>query len=325
MIEKYQAFFDTIKLTELAPFSDSFRQQIQHRLDARSFSECHQWQAIIDHLPAVENLHYQLNTEAITLSSSTNFSPQESVALKQQLMQLHPWRKGPYHIFDHLIDTEWRSDTKWQRIAPHITNLNNRLVLDVGCGSGYHCWRMRGEQARLVVGIDPMLKFHFQFEIIKHYLSHEPVFVLPMMCEDLPTNMQIFDTVFSMGVLYHRKSPFEHLEELKQALRQGGELVLETLVIEGDANSVLIPKDRYAQMRNVWFIPSVKAMENWLARAGFINIKTVDVTITTNEEQRTTEWMTFHSLTDFLDVNDNSKTIEGYPAPMRATFIANKP
>lgn len=72
--------------------------------------------------------------------------------------------------------------------------------------------------------------------------------------EQLPL-IKAFDTVFSMGVLYHRKSPIEFLQQLKSQLRPGGELMLETLVVEGDENTVLMTGDRYAQMRNVWFYP----------------------------------------------------------------------
>ena len=139
----------------------------------------------------------------------------------------------------------------------------------------------------------------------------------------MPVNLACFDTVFSMGVLYHRKSPFEHLEELRSFLKPGGQLVLETLVIEGDENSVLVPGDRYAQMRNVFFIPSSKALTNWLERVGFSNVRVVDEGITSQEEQRATDWMTFHSLVDFLDPEDENKTIEGYPAPRRAVLIAD--
>lgn len=64
-----------------------------------------------------------------------------------------------------------------------------------------------------------------------------------------------------MGVLYHRRSPLEHLWQLKDQLVQDGELVLETLVVEGDENTVLVPGDRYAQMRNVYFIPSALALK----------------------------------------------------------------
>jgi len=101
--------------------------------------------------------------------------------------------------------------------------------------------------------------------------------------------------------------------------------VLETLVIEGDEHSVLVPGDRYAQMRNVYFIPSAAALKNWLEKCGFVDVRIVDVCTTTLEEQRRTEWMITESLAEFLDPNDSSKTIEGYPAPVRAVLIARKP
>jgi len=126
-----------------------------------------------------------------------------------------------------------------------------------------------------------------------------------------------------MGVLYHRLSPIDHLKELKTFIRSGGELILETLIIEGDDSDVLIPEDRYAKMRNVWFIPSTNLLIRMLQRVGFINVRVVDINQTRIEEQRSTDWMTFESLPDFLDPNDSNKTIEGYPAPKRAVILAN--
>ncbi len=142
--------------------------------------------------------------------------------------------------------------------------------------------------------------------------------------EDLPPDLACFDTVFSMGVLYHRKSPFEHLFELRGALRPGGELVLETLVVEGDEKTVLTPEGRYAKMRNVWFIPSVPLLEIWLQRCGFSDIRCVDVNRTSVDEQRATEWMIEESLAAFLDPDDPLRTMEGHPAPLRAIMVAKK-
>jgi len=51
----------------------------------------------------------------------------------------------------------------------------------------------------------------------------------------------------------------------------------------------------------------------------------VDVTDTTIDEQRSTDWMRFNSLQDFLDPENPSRTVEGYPGPRRATVIAEKP
>jgi len=148
--------------------------------------------------------------------------------------------------------------------------------------------------------------------------------LLPLGIEQLP-ELAAFDTVFSMGVLYHRRSPLDHLYQLKSQLVSEGELVLETLVVEGDQHQVLVPGDRYAQMRNVYFIPSTGALQSWLEKCGFVDVRLADVSVTSCDEQRRTAWMTSESLADFLDPNDASKTIEGYPAPRRALFIAKKP
>jgi len=242
------------------------------------------------------------------------------------LQHLHPWRKGPYELAGVAIDTEWRSDWKWARIAPHLAPLVGRRVLDVGCGNGYHLWRLAGAGAALAVGIDPTQLFLAQFLAVRHFVGETPpVHLLPIGIEDLPPGLGAFDTVLSMGVLYHRRSPIDHLLDLRGALRAGGELVLETLVIEGGEGRVLVPQGRYAKMRNVWFIPSTAELERWLRRAGFRHVRTVDVTATTTDEQRATAWMRFESLANFLDPADPTRTVEGHPAPRRAVLLAEAP
>lgn len=320
----YPRFLQHIKGTPFDNFTAAFEEAINKRLQQRVFGEQQQWQDAIDNLPELAISQAQLSGDIVSLESDTALNSTQQSTLIDTLKILHPWRKGPFSFFGTHIDTEWRSDWKWQRLLPHISSLEGRSVLDVGCGSGYHCWRMRGAGAKLVVGIEPMLKFLYQFQVMKRYLADEPVFVLPLTCEEMPATRK-FDTVFSMGVLYHRKSPIAHLEELKQSLRQGGELVLETLVVDGDEHTVLMPGDRYASMPNVWFLPSTAMLELWLKRLGFKNVRTVDVDTTSLDEQRSTDWMTFQSLADFLDPNDRSKTIEGYPAPKRAILIAESP
>ena len=137
--------------------------------------------------------------------------------------------------------------------------------------------------------------------------------------------MNWFDTVFSMGVLYHRKSPIDHLLQLKSLLCSGGELCLETLVIDGGKGDVLLPKNRYARMKNVWFIPSAIELSGWLERCGFKNVRVVNSSSTTIKEQRSTEWMPFESLSECLNMEDPGLTVENLPAPKRAIIIAVKP
>lgn len=324
----YKQFKSDLSNTSVDALSDFLISSVEKKLSEYTHGEREEWLRLLDALPEL-NTNNILLKESVTLGSAEELCQQltkeQIQQLTEELKKLHPWRKGPYNFYGININTEWRSDWKWDRLVPHISSLENRTVLDVGCGNGYHCWRMLGEKAKLVIGIDPSQKFLAQFSIIKKYLNHLPVHLLPIGIEDMPTEMikSGFDSVFSMGVLYHRKSPINHLLELKNLLNPNGELILETLVIDGDENQVLLPKDRYAQMRNVWFIPSVKALELWLDKCGFKNIRCVDVNQTSLQEQRATEWMHFHSLENYLDPDDHNKTIEGYPAPKRAIIIAN--
>ena len=281
------------------------------------------WEKSVDHLPLLQP--QQLDLLHSVSAQREDLSERQRQGIEKLLRNLMPWRKGPYSLYGTEIDTEWRSDWKWQRVAPHIGSLAGRTVLDVGCGSGYHMWRMVGAGAQLVVGIDPMQLFLCQFEAVRKLLGDDRrAHLLPLGIEQLPT-LQAFDTVFSMGVLYHRRSPLDHLLQLKNQLVSGGELVLETLVIEGDERDVLVPGERYAQMRNVYFIPSAPALKNWLEKCGFVDVKIVDYAVTSTDEQRRTSWMTSESLADFLDPHDPSKTVEGYPAPLRAVLVATKP
>lgn len=247
-----------------------------------------------------------------------------TASLTQTLRRFHPWRKGPFEILGVSIDTEWRSDLKWDRLIPHV-ELQDKLVLDVGCGNGYYGWRMLAAGARLVCGLDPMLLFVMQYEVLRKYAGPDSEirnFVLPTGDDVLTRPLRLFDTVFSMGVLYHRSSPIDHLQSLWMALRPGGQLILETLIIDDSDATVLVPSDRYAKMRNVWFIPSISMLLRWLQRTGFRDCRVLDVTVTTSDEQRRTDWMTFESLNDFLDPADVTRTIEGYPAPRRAIVTA---
>ncbi len=283
-----------------------------------------QWFNAVEHLPELTPSTLDLQ-QSVTAALLPDISQGQREGLEVRLRQLMPWRKGPYSLYGVNIDTEWRSDWKWERLAPHISPLQNRLVLDVGCGSGYHLWRMVGAGAQLAVGIDPMQLFVCQFEAVRKLLGNDQrAHVLPLGIEQLP-ELAAFDTVFSMGVLYHRRSPLDHLWQLKNQLVSGGELVLETLVIEGDENAVLVPGERYAQMRNVYFIPSALALVRWLEKCGFVDVRIVDHCVTTLEEQRRTSWMTTESLADFLNPSDHSKTSEGYPAPLRAVIVARNP
>ncbi|WP_108649760.1 tRNA 5-methoxyuridine(34)/uridine 5-oxyacetic acid(34) synthase CmoB [Dongshaea marina] len=304
-------------LTTLPSLLSNWQKEHQH-------GDFPRWQKVLTKLPQVTTRHIEIQ-DSVTLGQEGELTEGERKRTENLFRHLQPWRKGPYQVHGIHIDTEWRSDLKWDRLTPHISPLKGRYVLDVGCGSGYHMWRMLGAGAEFVTGVDPSALFLCQFEAIRHFANAEQkIHLLPLGIQELPP-LKAFDTLFSMGVLYHRRSPIDHLMQLKSHLKPGGELVLETLVIPGDEQDVLVPIDRYAKMRNIWFIPSSKALKLWLEKCGFEQVTIADETPTTFEEQRKTNWINTESLDDFLDPNDPSKTIEGYPAPLRALLIAKAP
>ncbi len=319
----YDDLFTDMVDTRLEPWLNTLREQLHEVLVNTPHGDMLRWQECLAALPEIAVDRVVLDGSAVSALTDEPLPAEQRERLQQLLKGLCPWRKGPFNLFGEYIDTEWRSDWKWDRVIDHISPLGGRQVLDVGCGSGYHMWRMLGEGAARVLGVDPSRLFLMQFEAVKRYVgSDSPVHLLPLKMEDIPPRLKAFDTVFSMGVLYHRKSPIEHLQELHGALRAGGELVLETLVIDGVLGEALMPEDRYAMMRNVWFLPSPDTLMLWLRRAGFHNARVVDVCRTTTDEQRPTQWMGYNSLKDFLDPEDSLKTVEGLPAPLRAVIVA---
>ncbi|SHE30601.1 tRNA (mo5U34)-methyltransferase [Modicisalibacter ilicicola DSM 19980] len=318
----YHAFVEQGLDTWLARLPEQFARG----LDRKRHGDLPAWEKAVAKLPPLpEERAVHLDQDCVSVEVA--LTDAERRRCENLLRKLMPWRKGPFCLGGIVIDTEWRSDWKWQRVAPHLSSLEGRRILDVGGGSGYHAWRMAGKGAAFVLVIDPSPRFYYQFQAVRHFVGAAEggrTHFLPVGIEDVPEKLAFFDTVFSMGVLYHRASPLDHLVQLKDALRPGGELVLETLVVEGDESTVFMPGERYAAMPNVYFLPSSAALCHWLERCGFQDIRVVDEAVTSLDEQRSTEWMTFQSLKDFLDSEDRSRTIEGHPAPRRAVIVARK-
>ncbi|AKC32039.1 tRNA 5-methoxyuridine(34)/uridine 5-oxyacetic acid(34) synthase CmoB [Candidatus Pantoea carbekii] len=320
----FENFYKKIADSPLASWLKVLPQQLLTWQKKSLHGHFHDWVKCVKNLPLLIPDRLDL-LHGINAYQQDDLTDIQRINIESLLRNLMPWRKGPYLLYGIKIDTEWRCDWKWQRLLPYLSPLKGRTVLDVGCGNGYYMWRMIGAGADAAIGIDPNQLFLCQFEAIRKLLGNDHRLHLLPLCIEQQPSLKAFDTVFSMGMLYHRRSPLDYLIQLKNQLVQNGELVLETLVINGDKNTVLVPSERYAKMRNVYFIPSARALKNWLKKCGLVDIRIVDYNTTVLEEQRRTKWMTRESLADFLDPNDITKTIEGYSAPLRAVLIARKP
>ncbi len=328
MIKYFQSLQEYLLESELRSWGKQLENIVANGLNPQRFGDLPAWRNVLENLPAVNSDSYDFRTQ-VRIGSDEETDVNLKDEIRKLLQDLIPWRKGPIDIHGTHIDSEWRSDWKWQRLKPHINDLTGKLVLDVGCGNGYHCWRMLGEGASRVIGVDPSPRFVLQFLATKHFVTNyqrknsiPPIDVIPATLDDLSLPMPVFDSVFSMGVLYHRPSPIDHLKQLKSLLKPGGQLILETLVIEGELGEILVPEKRYAMMNNVWFIPSALTLVSWLKKLGFKNPRIVDINQTSIKEQRKTDWMHFHSLSDFLDPDNTQLTCEGHPAPVRGIILA---
>ncbi len=319
----FDSFYQADHQVELKVWLDSINGIVETQSNPKKHGHFPLWLEALHSLPEYHANKIDLNSEIVTATSSTPADIQKQI--KSALLMLSPWRKGPFKIDDIFIDSEWRSNLKWDRIKKHIAPLRGRNVLDVGCGNGYYGYRMLGEGAKTVVGVDPGELFCTQYAAVNHFIRATQFAVLPLTGEHVFDNPYLFDTVFSMGVVSHRREPLQHLEGLHSCLCPGGELVLETLVIESNDVTSLIPENRYANMRNVWVLPSVPLLEDMLRQAGFCDIKCIDLCQTTTDEQRSTPWMPSYSLENGLDPVDRDKTIEGYPAPIRCVMLARRP
>lgn len=324
-VANYHGLLDWLISAGAESWAQELPKAIEAGLSHARYGDLTKWLELVETCPSLSPSMCDFKS-SVKIGRSSDIDAIQKQQLEKTLVGLMPWRKGPFDIYGIDLDAEWRSNMKWDRIIGKISSLKNRSVLDVGCGNGYYMLRMLGQGAERVVGADPSPRFVVQFDLLKKLIGEEiPAHILPIRAEQLPSDTPLFDTAFSMGVLYHRREPLAHLQEISEVLRPGGDVILETLIIEGQAEDCLIPEERYAQMRNVWSVPSLDLLVSWLEKAGYIDIEVLDICATTSEEQRQTPWMQFQSLSDFLDPHDSSKTVEGYPAPIRAAIRASRP
>jgi len=251
----------------------------------------------------------------VELGDAVKISGETQEKIKEIAKLMMPWRKGPFELFGTFVDTEWQSNIKYNLLRKHF-NLKDKRVADIGCNNGYYMFRMLEDTPKLMVGFDPSPLYRTQFDFINHFVKSDIVYEM-LGVEHAEFYEEKFDTIFCLGVLYHRSDPVAMLKQLFRALDKKGEVILDTFYIDGEEEYALCPEESYSKIPNIYFVPTIKALKHWCLRAGFVSFEVLECSKTDAQEQRKTEWIEGQSLEDFLDPLDPSKTVEGYPAPQR--------
>jgi len=292
--------------------------------------DCRTWKNVEPWYTKIQEVSKKIKKDNLCLNYGDWFSvgkredlnDEEFKLLEETAKKLIPWRKGPFNLFGLEIDSEWQSNIKYNLIRPHF-DLKDKVVADIGCNNGYYMFRMLEDKPKKLIGFDPAPLTLHQFEFVNHFVKSDIEYEM-LGVEHLEYYNHKFDFIFMLGVLYHRADPVGTLKSLARGLNSKGEILIDTFMIDGEDEICLTPNKRYSKIPNIYFIPTISALTNWLNRAGFENIEVIATTVTSSEEQRKTPWSFDQSLEDFLDPNDSSKTIEGYPAPKRVYMKARK-
>jgi len=307
-------------------FPQAILEIIKERSEWINSKNAEKYKNAIGEIPNIHGDILNLKSDAVEISSSREISPEEYQKIIKVSEMLIPWRKGPFKLFGMDLDSEWRSNLKWDRLKNYLPNLEGKTILDIGANNGYYMFKLAAYNPKLVLGIDPVIHNYAQFNFLQK-LANIPSLRFELLgIEHLKFFKEYFDVIFSMGIIYHHRNPIEQLQDIRNALRPTGTVILESIGIPGEDPLALFPSGPYAKMNNVWFIPTISCMINWAHKAKFKNIEIVSSSKMTLEEQRNTPWCPrpFQSLEDFLDPEDRNKTVEGHPAPMRFCLSLKK-
>ncbi|PIE59202.1 MAG: tRNA 5-methoxyuridine(34)/uridine 5-oxyacetic acid(34) synthase CmoB [Desulfobulbus propionicus] len=282
------------------------------------------YQKPLEKIKHIQAQYTDFSKDTVTLGRKEELTDEDRERVYTCLRALMPWRKGPFSVFDIEIDAEWRSERKWNRLAPHLPDLKQKLVADIGCSNGYYMFRLAQYDPEFVLGFEPYIHHYYAFQTLNSLAMQKNLHAEPLGIEHLPLFPDSFDIILCLGILYHRHSPITALKDIYNALHSGGTVLIESQAIPGEEPFALFPESTYAKVPGTWFVPTASCLENWLKRVGFNLVTCFCQHPMNSEEQRKTPWMTFESYEDFIDKNNPALTIEGYPAPIRVFFKAVK-
>lgn len=317
-------YHDYLDDYEVVLESEAIRSERIIRKKTSNNKDMEQFSSKLSQLPEIKPSHLDYSLSKVTIGKESDITLEEKERLKKLLMDLHPWKKGPWSIFGIEIDAEWRSDLKWERILEQGLNLQGKRVADIGCNNGYFMFRMLNEEPELVIGFEPYIKNYYAFNMFQHYVKSSKLHFELLGVENIDLYPKFFDTIFCMGILYHHTDPIGILRKLYGSLAKGGEIIIDCQGIPGEEATALMPAGKYAGAKGFWWLPTLNCLEVWLKRTQFRDVQVFFKEPLSVDEQRSSSWADIKSLRSFLDPGDITKTVEGYPAPWRFYVKARK-
>jgi SAM-dependent methyltransferase len=118
-------------------------------------------------------------------------------------------------------------------------SLRGKRVLDIGCRDGLYSFECETLGAAEVIGIDNDVSPAAVEFLIPFFKSKVKMHELNLL--DLrPQTFGTFDVVILAGVLYHLRYPFYGLKIIRDVLKDGGVLVLETAIFQDENRLALL-------------------------------------------------------------------------------------
>eukprot|EP00122_Pirum_gemmata_P013576 Pgem_evm1s12644 len=168
-----------------------------------------------------------VNDSVLTIGDKdSEITPEQYQIWEGLAHKLKPWKKGPLNIFGLQIDTEWRSDWKWERIKKHVS-MKDKVICDLGCGNGYFMFRMLEANPKLIVGLDPSLHAWLEFQTFRRVSGVNNIHLEILKGESMDLFPAMFDVSFCLGVLYHTPDPIGMLRKIHKSMKQGGQLIVD--------------------------------------------------------------------------------------------------
>lgn len=302
---------------------ESIRKLREERDERLWESKVDRYREAIQSVADIQATSWDFSGDVIAIEAE-GLATEQQARWDQALRAFCPWKKGPFSLLGHHIDAEWRSEWKWNRILPHIESLQDKVVADIGCHNGYFMFRMADQKPRHVVGFEPYAKHFWNFQLMQNLVRQPNLSFELLGVGHFDYYPRYFDTIFCLGILYHHTDPVGLLRSMRNALAPKGEIIVDCQGIAGDDPLSLTPRGRYANARGIWFLPTLSCLQHWMIRAGFAKVRTIFSEPLSVEEQRPTSWAEVQSLEHFLDPDDPTRTMEGYPAPWRHYIVASR-